>query len=312
MLMKKVKLFLACLLTVVSTALYAQNITVKGTVTDSSNGEPITGAAVVVQGSTTAYALTDVQGAFSITAPRNGVLVVSNMGYKTQSVEVNGMTVVNIALEPDAEYLDEVVVTAQGLTRKQKAIGYSAQVINDEKLNITHAPALGNALAGKVAGAQFWGSAGSTFNEGRIVLRGPTSYNSQEGSEPIYVIDGAITGASSVNMDDVESINVLKGPAATALYGSRGANGAVIITTKRAQEGQSHVEFTQTTAAEVFYNHLNFQKLYGGGAMAAQATAQYSDNPGADVNDATWCFTNNDLKLPDGTFIYLEFSIVWI
>ena len=142
MLMKKVKLFLACLLTVVSTALYAQNITVKGTVTDSSNGEPITGAAVVVQGSATSYALTDVQGAFSITAPRNGVLVVSNMGYKTQSVEVNGMTVVNIALEPDAEYLDEVVVTAQGLTRKQKAIGYSAQVINDEKLNITHAPAL--------------------------------------------------------------------------------------------------------------------------------------------------------------------------
>ena len=304
MLMKKVKLFLACLLTVVSTALYAQNITVKGTVTDSSNGEPITGAAVVVQGSATSYALTDVQGAFSITAPRNGVLVVSNMGYKTQSVEVNGMTVVNIALEPDAEYLDEVVVTAQGLTRKQKAIGYSAQVINDEKLNITHAPALGNALAGKVAGAQFWGSAGSTFNEGRIILRGPTSYNSQEGSEPIYVIDGAITGASSVNMDDVESINILKGPAATALYASRGANGAVIITTKRAQEGQSHVEFTQTTAAEVFYNHLNFQKLYGGGAMAAQATAQYSDNPGADVNDATWCFTNNDLKLPDGTFIY--------
>ena len=239
LLMKKVKLFLACLLAVATTALYAQNITVKGTVTDASNGEPVTGAAVVVQGSATSYALTDVQGAFSINAPRNGVLVVSNMGYKTQSVEVNGMTVVNIALEPDAEYLDEVVVTAQGLTRKQKAIGYSAQVINDEKLNITHAPALGNALAGKVAGAQFWGSAGSTFNEGRIILRGPTSYNSQEGNEPIYVIDGAITGSGSVNMDDVESINVLKGPAATALYGSRGANGAVIITTKRAHDGRS-------------------------------------------------------------------------
>ena len=135
MLMKKVKLFLACLLTVVSTALYAQNITVKGTVTDSSNGEPITGAAVVVQGSATSYALTDVQGAFSITAPRNGVLVVSNMGYKTQSVEVNGMTVVNITLEPDAEYLDEVVVTAQGLTRKQKAIGYSAQPLPRRSLS---------------------------------------------------------------------------------------------------------------------------------------------------------------------------------
>ncbi|MBO7552288.1 MAG: carboxypeptidase-like regulatory domain-containing protein, partial [Fibrobacter sp.] len=226
--MKKVKLFLACLLAVASTALWAQTITVRGTVSDASNGEPIAGAAVVVQGSATSYALTDVSGAYSLTAPRNGVLVVSNMGYKTQSVEVNGMTVVNIALEPDTEYLDEVVVTAQGLTRKQKAIGYSAQVLNDEKLNITHSPAMGNALAGKVAGAQFWGSGGSTFNEGRIVLRGPTSYNSQEGSQPIYVVDGAIYGsAAAVNMDDVESINILKGPAATALYGSRGANGAV-------------------------------------------------------------------------------------
>ena len=309
MLMKKVKLFLACLLAVASTALYAQNITVKGTVSDASNGEPITGAAVVVQGSTTSYALTDVQGAFSLTAPRNGVLIVSNMGYKTQSVEVNGMTVVNVALEPDAEYLDEVVVTAQGLTRKQKAIGYSAQVISDEKLSLTHSPALGNSLAGKVAGAQFWGSAGSTFNEGRIILRGPTSYNSQEGNEPIYVIDGAITGSGAVNMDDVESINILKGPAATALYGSRGANGAVIITTKRATEGSSYVEFTQTTAAEVYYNHLNFQKLYGGGSMAAQSTYQYASyvaegitNP--DVNDAAFCFTMNDMNLADGTYVY--------
>ena len=303
MLMKKVKLFLACLMAVATTALYAQNITVKGTVSDASNGEPITGAAVVVQGSATSYALTDVQGAFSLSAPRNGVLVVSNMGYKTQSVEVNGMTVVNIALEPDAEYLDEVIVTAQGLTRKQKAIGYSAQVLSDEKLSIAHSPAVGNALAGKVAGAQFWGSGGSTFNEGRIVLRGPTSYNSQEGSQPIYVVDGAIYGnANAVNMDDVESMNILKGPAATALYGSRGANGAVIITTKRATEGSSVVEFTQTTSAEVYYNHLNFQKLYGGGSMASQATAQY-DGTG-DVNDAVWCFTNNDMKLADGTFVY--------
>jgi TonB-linked SusC/RagA family outer membrane protein len=301
--MKKVKLFLACLLAVASTALYAQNITVRGTVSDASNGEPITGAAVVVQGSATSYALTDVQGAYSLSAPRNGVLVVSNMGYKTQSVEVNGMTVVNIALEPDAEYLDEVVVTAQGLTRKQKAIGYSAQVLSDEKLTITHSPAVGNALAGKVAGAQFWGSGGSTFNEGRIVLRGPTSYSSQEGSQPIYVVDGAIYGnANAVNMDDVESMNILKGPAATALYGSRGANGAVIITTKKAQEGASFVEFTQTTSAEIFYNHLNFQKLFGGGSMASQATAQY-DGTG-DVNDAAFCFTANGLKLADGTYVY--------
>ena len=311
LLMKKVKLFLACLLAVATTALYAQNITVKGTVSDASNGEPITGAAVVVQGSATSYALTDVQGAFSINAPRNGVLVVSNMGYKTKSVEVNGMTVVNVALEPDTEYLDEVVVTAQGLTRKQKAIGYSAQVINDEQLTITHSSSLGNSLAGKVAGAQFWGSAGSTFSEGKIILRGPTSYNNQEGSEPIYVIDGTIASAAAVNMDDVESINILKGPSATALYGSRGANGAVIITTKKAQEGQSHVEFSHTTTAEVLYNHIKFQNEFGGGAMAQQNTAMYNAVQKAglldkypDVLDAKAAFELNGFDLPDGTYTY--------
>ena len=311
LLMKKVKLFLACLLAVATTALYAQNITVKGTVSDASNGEPITGAAVVVQGSATSYALTDVQGAFSINAPRNGVLVVSNMGYKTKSVEVNGMTVVNVALEPDTEYLDEVVVTAQGLTRKQKAIGYSAQVINDEQLTVVHSSSLGNSLAGKVAGAQFWGSAGSTFSEGKIILRGPTSYNNQEGSEPIYVIDGTIASAAAVNMDDVESINILKGPSATALYGSRGANGAVIITTKKAQEGQSHVEFSHTTTAEVLYNHIKFQNEFGGGAMAQQNTAMYNAVQKAglldkypDVLDAKAAFELNGFDLPDGTYTY--------
>ena len=311
LLMKTVKLFLACLLAVATTALYAQNITVRGTVTDASNGEPITGAAIVVQGSATSYALTDVQGAFSINAPRNGVLVVSNMGYKTKSVEVNGMTVVNVALEPDTEYLDEVVVTAQGLTRKQKAIGYSAQVINDEQLTITHSSSLGNSLAGKVAGAQFWGSAGSTFSEGKIILRGPTSYNNQEGSEPIYVIDGTIASAAAVNMDDVESINILKGPSATALYGSRGANGAVIITTKKAQEGQSLVEFSHTTAAEVLYNHIKFQNEFGGGSMAQQNTAMYNavKNAGLldkypDVLDAKAAFELNGFDLPDGTYTY--------
>ena len=311
LLMKKVKLFLTCLLAVIATAAYAQNITVRGTVTDSSNGEPIPGAAVVVQGSATSYALTDVQGAFSINAPRNGVLVVSNMGFKTQSVEVNGMTVVNISLEPDTEYLDEVVVTAQGLTRKQKAIGYSAQVINDEKLTMTHSSDVGNSLAGKVAGAQFWGAGGATFNEGSIVLRGATSYQNAKGNEPIYVIDGTIASASAINMDDVESINILKGPSATALYGSRGANGAVIITTKKAQEGQSLVEFSHTTTAEVLYNHIKFQNEFGGGAMAQQNTAMYNavKNAGLldkypDVLDAKAAFELNGFDLPDGTYTY--------
>ena len=306
MLMKKVKLFLACLLAVASTALYAQNITVKGTVTDQANGEPVTGAAVVVQGSTTSYALTDVQGSFTINAPRDGVLVFSNMGYKTVSVPVNGQAVLNVALEPDTEYLDEVVVTAQGLTRKQKAIGYSAQTMSEEQLSTTHSYSLGNSLAGKVAGAQVWGQGGSTFNEGRIILRGTTSYSNMEGSEPIYVIDGAIVGSGAVNMDDVESINILKGPSATALYGSRGANGAVIITTKKAKEGQSHVEFSHTTTAEVYYNHVKFQKLYGGGDDVSSATAKFAaaNDANADVTSPVWSWTNAGYDLGDGTYVY--------
>lgn len=305
MLMKKVKLFMVCILATVSTALFAQNITVKGTVTDSSNGEPVMGAAVVVKGNPTSYALTDVQGAYSITVPRNGSLVVSNMGYKTKQVEVNGMTLVNIELEQDAEFLEEVVVTAQGLTRKQKAIGYSAQTMSQEQITSTHNYSLGNSLAGKVAGAQVWSSGGSTFNEGRIILRGTTSYSNMEGSEPIYVIDGAIVGSGAVNMDDVESINILKGPSATALYGSRGANGAVIITTKKAKEGQSHIEFSHTTAAEVYYNHVNFQKLYGGGDDVSSATAKYAAAGGDfDVTSPQWSWDNAGYALGDGTYIY--------
>ena len=301
MLMKKVKLFMACLLAVVSTTLFAQNITVRGTVSDASNGEPITGAAVVVQGSATSYALTDAQGGFSISVPRDAVLVVSNMGYKTQQVAVAGAAALNIALEPDAEFLDEVVVTAQGLTRKQKAIGYSAQVINEEKLTLTHSSDMGNSLAGKVAGAQFWGAGGATFNEGSIVLRGATVYDNAKGSEPIYVIDGTIASVSAINMDDVESINVLKGPSATALYGSRGANGAVIVTTKRAQEGRSTLEFSHTTAVETYYNHIQFNDLYGGGSLTSGLTKKAGADPNPTATDWTSAkFLMTDLG--DGTY----------
>lgn len=304
-LMKRVKIFMACLLAFFSVNAFAQNVIVKGTVVDISNDEPIAGAAVVAQGSSSSYALTDQNGAFSISVAKNTVLVVSSMGYSTLEVPAGNGGEIKISLYPDSEYLEEVVVTAQGLTRKQKAIGYSAQVISDENLTLTHSSALGNSLAGKVAGAQFWGSAGSTFSEGKIILRGPTSYSNQEGSEPIYVIDGTITNSAAVTMDDVESINILKGPAATALYGSRGANGAVIITTKRAQDGQSHVEFSHTTAAEVYYPHVKLQKLYGGGSLSKYATSVYADAVDAgetdpDVLDAKYVF----YEVGDGTYYF--------
>ena len=295
--MKRTKLFITCLLLAMSSVLFAQNIQVKGTVSDGF-GDPIVGAFVVVTGTTNGTS-TGVEGDFVLAnVPRNATLTITFVGMKTAIVPV-GNGVVNVKLEDDVEQLEQVVVTAQGLTRKQKAIGYSAQKLDSEQLTAVHSSALGNSLAGKVAGAQFWGSAGSTFSEGRIILRGPTSYSNQEGSEPIYVVDGTITSAAAVNMDDVESINVLKGPSATALYGSRGANGAVIITTKKAQEGQSVVEFSHTTSAETYYEHFKFQRLFGGGSYSYGATALY--NAGyEDPNDASSILE----PVGDGTFYY--------
>ena len=295
--MKRTKFFITCLLLAMTTALFAQNVQVKGTVSDSF-GDPVTGAFVVVTGTTNGTS-TGAEGEFVLNnVPRNATLTITFVGMKTAIVPV-GSGVVNVRLEDDVEQLEQVVVTAQGLTRKQKAIGYSAQAIKAEELTATHNSALGNALAGKVAGAQFWGSAGSTFSEGRIILRGPTSYSNQEGSEPIYVVDGTITSAAAVNMEDVENLQILKGPSATALYGSRGANGAVIITTKKAQEGQSQVEFSQTTAAEVYYEHFKFQKLYGGGSYSQHATGLY--NSGIDdPNDARTILDSDG----NGAYIY--------
>lgn len=137
-------------------------------------------------------------------------------------------------------------------------------------MTISRQTDLGNAMAGKVSGARFIGGASSGFDAGTIILRGAGSIPSSSQSdnpanEPIYVVDGAITNKNSINMDDVESINVLKGPAATALYGSRGGAGAIIITTKAGQSEKGLLEVSHTLQAETYYNHFNMQKLYGGG-----------------------------------------------
>ena len=301
--MKKNKFVLTCLLLAVSLAAFAQNIQVKGTVSDGF-GDPVAGAFVVVTGTTNGTS-TGVSGEFVLSnVPKDATLTISFVGMKTAIVVV-GNGVVNVTLEDETELLDAVVVTAQGLTRKQKAIGYSAQTLNQEQITATHSSDLGNSLAGKIAGAQIWSAGGSTFNEGSIVLRGTTSYSNAAGSQPIYVVDGTIVEARAVNMDDVESINVLKGPSATALYGSRGANGAVIVTTKKAEEGRSMIEFSHTTAVEMYYNHIDYNKLYGGGSLASGLTnmANTYGKDAYDYTSAAFLFGEvGGYDLGDGTF----------
>ncbi len=297
---KKMYSLLLCLCLGICTA-FAQNITVKGTVTSAEDGLPVVGASVFVQG-TTNGTVTDISGQYTLkNVPSGSTLIFSCIGML--DVKKTADRVVDVTLSPDNELLDEVVVTAQGLTRKQKAIGYSAQTVTSKELTAVHSAELGNSLAGKVAGAQFWGAGGATFNEGKIVLRGATSYSDAQGSEPIYVVDGAIVSRESVNMDDVESINILKGPSATALYGSRGANGAVVVTTKKAADGRSVLEFSSTTSVETYYNHMDFNDLYGGGSSAASVTAEAA--AAADPYSTDWTSVANLFnKLDDGSYYF--------
>ena len=299
---KKLFSILLCLCVSAGMA-FAQNMTVSGTVTSAEDGLPVIGASVFVQGTTNGV-VTDANGRYSLrSVPAGSTLVFSCIGFANQTKPA--ATTVDVVLAPDSELLDQVVVTAQGLKRKDKAIGYSTVKIDGEKLTIARQTDLGQSLAGKVAGARFYSSSGTTFDSGSIVLRGTTAYGSWGGSEPIYVVDGTITNKNAVNMDDVENVNILKGPAATALYGSQGGNGAVIITTRSAKSGETHVEFSHTTTMERYYNHLKLQHAYGGGSMGetGQLLGQLDSYANVDTMSPQYLMgERNKLQNPDGSY----------
>lgn len=299
-------IFLVAMVSMVS----AQTRKVFGVVTSSEDGAPVVGASVLVEG-TTIGTITDIDGNFEITnVPSSGkTLRISFVSMKTAEVKIvsGKMTVV---LYPDTEVLDEVVVTAQGLTRKEKSIGYSAQKVDAEKLTVARQTDLGNAMAGKIAGARFFGKSGSTFDSGSIVLRGSSDFTKPSGSEPIYVVDGSISNKDAVNMDDVESINVLKGAAATALYGSQGGNGAVIITTKSAKQGddKGHIEVSHTLSFDKYYNHFDMQKSYGGGSYGDYGERYASQYEGVDVMSPQFLYgTYGGMQNADGSY-YLDYG----
>ncbi|MCD7817275.1 MAG: SusC/RagA family TonB-linked outer membrane protein [Bacteroides sp.] len=310
---KRQLLMLIFWVTMISTTL-AQTRKVFGVVTSSEDGEPIVGASVLVEG-TTVGTITDINGNFAIdNLPASGkMLKISYISMKTVELKIQPDEMV-VVLYPDTEELDEVVVTAQGLTRKEKSIGYSTQKVDGEKLTVARQTDLGNAMAGKIAGARFFGKSGSTFDSGSIVLRGSSDFTNPSGSEPIYVVDGSITNKDAVNMDDVESINVLKGAAATALYGSEGGNGAVIITTKSAKQGDNkgHIEVSHTLSFDKYYNHFDMQKSYGGGSYgmygeryAESYLEQYGD---VDVMSPQFLYgTLGGMQNADGSY-YLDFD----
>ena len=236
------KLFLMVLSALMTTAAFAQNLTVSGNVTDASNGEPVPFASVHLQGTMTGVS-TDAQGHYSLSVPADGILVFSSIGYKSIEVAVASRTQINVAMESDSQFLDETIVVAYGTATKSSFTG-SAAVVNAETIENRVTTNVTSALAGTTPGVQVISSSGDPASNGATIrIRGIGSMSAS--SAPLYVVDGMPYDGSisDINPNDVESMSVLKDAAASAIYGARGANGVVLITTKRAQAADAIVKF---------------------------------------------------------------------
>ena len=248
--MKKVKLFLTALVIAATTFVASAQNQVSGVVTDR-NGEPVAGASVVVDG-TTIGVITGSNGAYTISAKPGQTLSFLFYGMKPLKQEVTGATM-NVVMEEDLMLLDEAVVTAMGITRSEKSIGYAATTVKNEDIATQHATNVTNALAGKVAGLQVSSTTTDPGAGTNVIVRGYSSINST--NQPLYVVDNIIVGGmGSLSSEDIVSMTVLKGAAATALYGSRAANGVIVITTKQGSRGLEK----------------NFTISYSGGVEARQ------------------------------------------
>ncbi|MGV3502694.1 MAG: SusC/RagA family TonB-linked outer membrane protein [Adhaeribacter sp.] len=231
----------------------AAEVTVQGKVTDE-NGEGLPGVTVVLKGTNTGTA-TDFNGNFSLTVPDgNGTLVVSFVGYVTREVAINNQKNVNVTLVPDAKTLQEVVVIGYG-TQEKKDITGSVAVVSAESFESRPNTQLGNLLQGQAAGVQVQSPSGKPSAGLSIRIRGTNSINA--GSDPLYVVDGVpTTDTRSLNPADIESISVLKDASSAAIYGAQGANGVVLITTKRGKEGTPRFELSTYRGFSSVWNTL--------------------------------------------------------
>jgi TonB-linked SusC/RagA family outer membrane protein len=305
------KLFLLIILFVFAGvyALQAQTKVITGTIISSVEGEgPIPGVTVQVKG-TTIGTITDANGKYTLTVPENATtLVFSYIGMKKQEVEINNRSVIDGIMESDILGLEEVVVTALGISREKKALGYAVQDLGGENIEKAKVSNIVNAFQGKLSGVQITNSDGGVASGVRILIRGVNSLSANGNNQPLFVVDGvpinnsttdvgAYGGrdygnmASDINPSDVENISVLKGASAAALYGSRAVNGVVLITTK---SGKSQGKGLGVTFEEnmMWENPLvipKYQNLYGQGSAADWNAGtyefEYVDGAYGGVND---------------------------
>lgn len=270
-------------------AVFAQKTTVSGTVRDTA-GNPILGATVVDKQQPSVGTSTGLSGEFSISVGANSTLEVSFLGYRNQLVNVNNRTYIEITLEGDTTSIDEVVVVGYGTVRKTDLTG-AVSSIGDKDIRNAPVANVGQAIQGKISGVQIV-DAGKPGDNVTIKIRGLGSIND---SDPLVVIDGVPTdlGLSSLNMADIDRIDVLKDASATAIYGSRGANGVVMVTTKRGQTGQGKLSFTANWAIQ---NALNVPEMLNASEYAAFSNDMLSA-AGLSTNPA-W---RNPASLGEGT-----------
>lgn len=301
-------------LLLISGAMWAQNIKIAGKVTDKSN-QPLPGVSVTVDGTRIGTA-TNADGTFVINAPGNAVLLFSAIGMEPQKLPVNNRSVINVSMAESAILLGDVVVTALGIKKDRKALGYAVQDLKSDELLKNKQTNIINSLAGKVAGVNITQSSGSAGAGSTIIIRGGNSASESRDNQPLFVVDGVIYNNSTVNggnsgtdgvtktatsfgnrvmdinPDDIESMSILKGAAAAALYGSRAADGVVVITTKKGSDGAVKINFnskysyswvgtvpeTQTIYGRGFYNQAGVISDFTTQSWGDRITGQVYDN----------------------------------
>jgi TonB-linked SusC/RagA family outer membrane protein len=288
---------LICLVLPGSAVWAQESRTITGKVTSTEDGAPVPGVNILHEG-TTNGTVTDSEGNYSISiTPPTGNLIFSFIGFQTATMSVEGKTTIDVQLAVDAEQLTEVVVTALGIRRETKALGYSIQELKGEDLTRVKETNVVNGLQGKIAGVQVQGNQGALGGSSRILIRGSRSIANE--NQPLFVVDGVPMDNSNfnsadvqrgaggydygnaiqdINPEDIESMTVLKGPSAAALYGNRAANGVIIITTKK---GSARKGIGIDVTADLQFQDIlvlpEYQNSYGGGAGPFSQNAQGQD-----------------------------------
>lgn len=283
-----------------SIPLYAQQ-SVKGKVTAQEDGEPLPGASILIQG-TNSGTVTDIDGFYSIDVPNSdAVLVFSFIGFDSKSMPVGSATTLDVVLATSASDLDEFIVTAFGISQEKKSLGYAAQSIDSEAITSARQTNIVNSLQGQVAGVQVTNSGGAPGQSARIIIRGINSLDPNADNQPLFVVDGVPVDNSTVessgtprgmtnriadiNPNDIETMSVLKGASATALYGVRAANGAVIITTKKGKVGQVQVNFSSSLGFDRLVKKPALQDKYGQGFSGERDDTSFWPSWGANIAD---------------------------